>query len=246
MRCSSCTIAAREKQSEQQNSANCQAAPAPNSECLASSQSASAAKHSDYLNVFVQGYTCSEAAAATCSRLVEKRALVASRGFPSAVSLLVAPLVVHHTRSSASARSNDCHCSRTAACSLERATERWTFSQRCASGSPHPISWTARLTCPAQKNAAYGTQEYWDERYAREAPEAEFDWLKTYAEMKPFIHRHVPDKTSRVLHLGCGNSTLPKDMYDDGYEEQTALDYSAIVVERMKALHESREKLSCT
>ena len=41
----------------------------------------------------------------------------------------------------------------------------------------------------------------------------------------------------KILHLGCGNSTLPGDMLKDGYTEQTALDYSAIVIERMQVMH---------
>lgn len=95
-------------------------------------------------------------------------------------------------------------------------------------------------------NSAYGTQEYWDERYAREAPDATFDWLKKYEDMKPYIHQFVPDRSMRILHLGCGNSTLPIDMYDDGYEQQANLDYSPVVIEKQQALHgEVRPKMTC-
>nr|CRX79111.1 hypothetical protein ls5930a1_00147 [Leucosporidium scottii] len=99
-----------------------------------------------------------------------------------------------------------------------------------------------------EHNSAYGTQEYWDERYAREAPDATFDWLKKYEDMKPYIHQFVPDRSKRILHLGCGNSTLPIDMYDDGYEQQANLDYSSVVIEKQQALHgEVRPKMTwCT
>ena len=35
--------------------------------------------------------------------------------------------------------------------------------------------------------------------------------------------------------LGCGNSTLSKDMYDDGYTHIVNLDYSAVVIDKMQA-----------
>lgn len=97
-----------------------------------------------------------------------------------------------------------------------------------------------------KRNSAYGTQEYWDERYAKEAPDATFDWLKKYEDLKSYIHQFVPDSSKRVLHLGCGNSTLPIDMYDDGYEQQVNLDYSPVVIEKQQALHgEIRPKMTC-
>jgi SAM-dependent methyltransferase len=38
--------------------------------------------------------------------------------------------------------------------------------------------------------------------------------------------------------LGCGNSTLSRDLYDDGYTKISNLDYSEVVIEKMKNLHE--------
>lgn len=88
------------------------------------------------------------------------------------------------------------------------------------------------------KNADFQTMEYWDERYSREAPDADFDWFKkvratltsiqiscTSSLMSDIIHEQVPKKESRILMLGCGNSSesqltaLSKDMFDDGYSE---------------------------
>ncbi|KAG0222933.1 hypothetical protein BGW41_005788 [Actinomortierella wolfii] len=79
---------------------------------------------------------------------------------------------------------------------------------------------------------AYKRQEYWDERYTQEES---FDWFKTYADLQPFITRQIPDKNARILMLGCGNSTLSEDMYDDGYKNIVNIDYSKVVIEKMAA-----------
>lgn len=62
------------------------------------------------------------------------------------------------------------------------------------------------------KNEDYGTQVYWEARYAAEEDEA-FDWFKSFADLASVFETWIPDKGASILHLGCGNSTLPEDMY---------------------------------
>ncbi|THH18050.1 hypothetical protein EW146_g2868 [Bondarzewia mesenterica] len=90
-----------------------------------------------------------------------------------------------------------------------------------------------------QKNEEYGTKEYWDQRYTQESDGASFDWFKKYDEVAPFIREAIPDKNARILMLGCGNSTLSEDMYDDGYKNITNIDYSNVVIEQMKRKHQT-------
>ena len=85
------------------------------------------------------------------------------------------------------------------------------------------------------KNADFQTVEYWDKRYAAEAEDADFDWFRKYRDIQHIFHELVPDRQSRILMLGCGNSTLSKDMYDDGYTHIVNLDYSAVVIDKMQA-----------
>ena len=80
------------------------------------------------------------------------------------------------------------------------------------------------------KNADFQTVEYWDKRYAAEAEDADFDWFRKYRDIQHIFHELVPDRQSRILMLGCGNSTLSKDMYDDGYTHIVNLDYSACLL----------------
>lgn len=90
-------------------------------------------------------------------------------------------------------------------------------------------------------NADFQTQEYWDKRYAAEQPDEDFDWFKTYKELKPIFDELIGDRNKRVLMLGCGNSTLTADMVADGYVNITNLDYSGIVIEKMRARHPTQD-----
>lgn len=46
----------------------------------------------------------------------------------------------------------------------------------------------------------------------READGATFDWFKSYSDIAHILHDVVPDRSSRILMLGCGNSTLSEDV----------------------------------
>ncbi|KAH8986130.1 S-adenosyl-L-methionine-dependent methyltransferase [Lactarius akahatsu] len=93
------------------------------------------------------------------------------------------------------------------------------------------------------KNEEYATREYWDRRYAREAEDATFDWFKRYEDVAHLLHQVLPDRTARILMLGCGNSTLSEDMYDDGYKNIVNVDYSPVVIERMRARNHDRPEM---
>ncbi|KAJ7625681.1 S-adenosyl-L-methionine-dependent methyltransferase [Roridomyces roridus] len=87
-------------------------------------------------------------------------------------------------------------------------------------------------------NEEYGEKAYWDERYSQEpADDASFDWFKTYDDIAPLLRELIPRKDARILMLGCGNSTLSQDMYDDGYENIVNTDYSSVVIEQMSRRH---------
>lgn len=86
------------------------------------------------------------------------------------------------------------------------------------------------------RNEEFQTREYWDKRYASEPAEEDFDWFKTYAELKDLFDEIIPSREkSKILMLGCGNSTLTSEMIADGYKNITNLDYSDILIQKMKA-----------
>ncbi|KAK0217761.1 S-adenosyl-L-methionine-dependent methyltransferase [Armillaria fumosa] len=88
-----------------------------------------------------------------------------------------------------------------------------------------------------EKNEQYGTKDYWDQRYQAESDVGSFDWFKKYSDIADLLRELIPDKTSKILMLGCGNSTLSEDMYDDGYKNIVNVDYSSVVIEQMQKRH---------
>ena len=46
----------------------------------------------------------------------------------------------------------------------------------------------------------------------REANDESFDWFKSYADLADILHGLIPEESSRILMLGCGNSKLSEDV----------------------------------
>jgi len=78
----------------------------------------------------------------------------------------------------------------------------------------------------------YGDNNYWDKRY-QETENKTFDWLQDYKSLKSILEK-VCTKTSKILMLGCGNSLLSEDMYNDGYKDIYNIDISDAVIQQMK------------
>jgi len=84
--------------------------------------------------------------------------------------------------------------------------------------------------------------DYWNTRY--ETDSAPFDWLQGYAQLKHIIEETAGgSKAIKILHVGCGNSLLPEDMYDDGYHHIVNIDNSGIVIEQMAQRNQLRKEL---
>lgn len=80
--------------------------------------------------------------------------------------------------------------------------------------------------------AQYGKPNYWDERYTKD-PEP-FDWYQRYSGIKEICGTYL-QKTDNILMVGCGNSRLSEDMYEDGYKSITNVDISKVCIEQMIA-----------
>lgn len=78
----------------------------------------------------------------------------------------------------------------------------------------------------------YSEREYWEQRYraagAADGGAAPFDWYMDYAALKPALTALVPSlrASSRVLVVGCGTSTLGEQLYDDGFQQLTLIDFA--------------------
>jgi hypothetical protein len=62
---------------------------------------------------------------------------------------------------------------------------------------------------------------------SREGAETTFDWFLKPSYLIPILEPYMPKgKETRILMLGCGNSTLGEEMYDAGYHGIVNIDVS--------------------
>ncbi|CUA70651.1 hypothetical protein RSOLAG22IIIB_04245 [Rhizoctonia solani] len=92
-------------------------------------------------------------------------------------------------------------------------------------------------------NKSYEGKDYWDERYQSEEGRQPFDWFKSYKDIKEVLEVYIPRRNVRILMLGCGNSTLSEDMYQDGYQNIVNIDFSPVVIQHMRSLYPHMEWL---
>ena len=90
----------------------------------------------------------------------------------------------------------------------------------------------------------YGDKNYWEDRYD-EQNGTTFDWLEDYNALKNFLNDLNLDKSKiQVLNMGCGNSLLAEEMYDDGYYNIKNIDIAPNVIETMAKKNENREGMT--
>jgi 2-polyprenyl-3-methyl-5-hydroxy-6-metoxy-1,4-benzoquinol methylase len=59
------------------------------------------------------------------------------------------------------------------------------------------------------------------------------------------INKNSPNKKKiKVLELGCGNSTLAHDLCELGYKNISSIDFSHVVIERMKKKY-AEDNINC-
>ncbi|KAF2500169.1 S-adenosyl-L-methionine-dependent methyltransferase [Lophium mytilinum] len=99
------------------------------------------------------------------------------------------------------------------------------------------------------KDEELALPSFWDQRYLNSDGEhPTHEWFKTFESLKPFFTKHLlakkaPDTSPCILHLGCGDSTIPIDLLSLGYENQTCIDFSSVVIQLMSQRHADKPKL---
>ena len=91
----------------------------------------------------------------------------------------------------------------------------------------------------ADDNSKFKRQQYWDTRFK---DEESYDWLLTYSQVRDSLFPYLKP-TDRILIVGCGNSTFSADLYDDGFHNLVNIDFSDVVIERMRAIHRDARPL---
>ena len=82
---------------------------------------------------------------------------------------------------------------------------------------------------------AFGTRAFWDQNALDPADEY-VEWLASFDEFAPVL-RACCGPTAAVVHVGCGISSLSRDMHDDGCaHHQLATDYSSQCMQQQQVL----------
>lgn len=93
-----------------------------------------------------------------------------------------------------------------------------------------------RHGAPVCAGCKYGNFDYWDARYrgvSSDTPSSgAFSWYCGWSELQPFWMELVTDPASRVLVPGVGNDATIAQLYDAGWTDVTAFDYSTHAVEQ--------------
>ena len=97
----------------------------------------------------------------------------------------------------------------------------------------------------ADAKSQFGTKIYWEQMYEGmgDFPSDEYSWYYGWEGIKPHFLEHIDDDTSSkseisILVPGCGNDPLLLDLYNAGYKQLTAFDYSSGAIDRQRELFE--------
>ncbi|CCT72642.1 uncharacterized protein FFB20_01333 [Fusarium fujikuroi] len=90
-----------------------------------------------------------------------------------------------------------------------------------------------------------GLSEYWDSRYATSNNnDPTHEWFRSFSQVLPFLQKNLleqPGRTAqdepRILHLGSGDSVVPAELAERGYQKQLCVDFSPVVVDMMTERH---------
>lgn len=110
-----------------------------------------------------------------------------------------------------------------------------------------PVGFEPRTT------AEYLEPDYWEERFkvftnfhfdllsvsslmsaSCVVPQKEdhYDWFKTLSEFRHLLLPHLK-QSDKILILGCGNSTMTFDLWNEGFRDITSIDLSEVRVPSM-------------
>mmetsp|Transcript_16773 Transcript_16773/g.36490 ORF Transcript_16773/g.36490 Transcript_16773/m.36490 type:complete len:398 (-) Transcript_16773:4-1197(-) len=87
-----------------------------------------------------------------------------------------------------------------------------------------------------ETHSEFSSRSYWDDFFVKtkERDEESFEWYGAWGDLKGIVDAQNVTK-ARTLVVGCGNSKLSEDMYDDGFKDITSVDFSEIVIKEMAA-----------
>ena len=75
------------------------------------------------------------------------------------------------------------------------------------------------------------SRSHWENVYSTKAPQA-VSWYRPHLEKSiEIIEKTAPDRSTSIIDIGGGESTLVDDLLARGYEDLTVLDISSTAIE---------------
>ncbi|CAG5116730.1 unnamed protein product [Candidula unifasciata] len=84
----------------------------------------------------------------------------------------------------------------------------------------------------------FSQPDYWN-RFFQKRGKIPFEWYGEYPQLHTVIHKYITP-ANLVLIVGCGNSALSENMYDNGLQHLFNIDISDIVIQQMTDRHKSK------
>jgi len=90
----------------------------------------------------------------------------------------------------------------------------------------------------------FGLKSYWDAMYEGigDRPSNSYSWYCDWNDLAPFWNDLIPQKDARVLIAGIGNDVTPIGLYDAGWANMIAYDYSEAAILRANELFGAHRK----
>ncbi|GFR89168.1 methyltransferase-like protein 13 [Elysia marginata] len=84
-------------------------------------------------------------------------------------------------------------------------------------------------------HSEFSSPDYW-ERFFKRRGKIPFEWYGEYPQLHHIIHKYI-SPSNTVLVVGCGNSALSENMYDNGLQNLVNIDISDVVIRQMFDRH---------
>ena len=89
--------------------------------------------------------------------------------------------------------------------------------------------------------ASYARPEYWDIRYQKDPEVIEWHQMSWPALKESFAPYVKP--TESILNVGCGNSLMSEEMFDEGFKTITNIDVSSVLITQMQTKYQDKPGL---
>lgn len=100
----------------------------------------------------------------------------------------------------------------------------------------------AALSAGSGNDLEHDGAAYWDGRYTKDLA-SPYEWFRNFDDLRILIEEAtLGDHSKRILNPGCGNSVLPKQMYDAGYHHIVNIDFSSQAIKQMLGRSSSKPR----